>query len=59
MCFRDKNNVMIDVNDHVEYNGSEYVIKAIQTYTCATVAILENIKTHVVEIPLIRDIIKL
>jgi len=57
MGFGDKNNVAIGVNDHVRYNGSIYIIRAIQTHPCATVAILEHLQTHHVEIAHLRDII--
>lgn len=59
MAFCDKNNVAVVVGDKVEYNGSVYIIRFIESYACATVAILEDIKTHTIDSPLLRDITKL
>lgn len=59
MSFRDKNNVAVAIGDSVEYNGSRYVLLFIESYAFATVAIIENIKTHTIDSPLLRDITKL
>ncbi len=59
MCYRDKNEVEVFINDTVEYNDVMYCIRGIASYPCATVVILENLKTLVVETVFLRDVIKI
>lgn len=59
MCFKDKNEVPISINDIIEYNGLTYKIKAIESYDCATVVISENLKTLSIETLLLQDIRKI
>lgn len=59
MCFKDKNNVPVLVGDLIERGNSKYIIKAIEDYDMATVAIVENIKTHIVDTLLLRDVKKI
>ena len=59
MCYRDKNNSPIKTGDMVEKNDIKYVIKVIEEYDFATVAIVENITNQEVETLLLRDIKKI
>jgi hypothetical protein len=58
MCYQDKNCIPIKIGDSVERGNSKYIIKVIEEYDMATVAIVENIKTGKVETLLLRDIKK-
>lgn len=58
MSFRDRDNVVITVGDLAIYKDSIYVVRFIESYASATVAILENVKTHLIESPLLHDIVK-
>jgi vancomycin permeability regulator SanA len=58
MCYRDKNDSPVKTGDVVERGNSKYLIKVIEEYDMATVAIVENIKTGKVETLLLRDIKK-
>ena len=59
MCFKDKNNVPVSVGDLIERGNSKYIIKVIEEYDMATVAIVENIKTGKMETLLLRDVKKI
>jgi hypothetical protein len=59
MCYRDKNEIEVSINDIVEYKGLMYCIRSINSYSCATVVIAENVLTHVVDTLLLQDIIKI
>jgi hypothetical protein len=59
MCFKDKNEVSVSIGDKVTCNGLIYTVQFIESYPCATIAVLENIKTHEVDRLFLRDIIKL
>ena len=59
MCYQDKNNNPIKVGDNVERGNSKFIIKVIEEYDMATVAIVENIKTGKVETLLLRDVKKI
>jgi hypothetical protein len=59
MAFGDKNDVAVALGDLVEYNGSVYILRNIELYDFVTVAVLEDLKTHVIHSPLLRDIVKL
>ena len=59
MSYRDKNDSLIKTGDVVERGNSKYIIKCIEEYDMATVAIAENIKTGKVETLLLRDVKKI
>jgi hypothetical protein len=59
MAFRDKNNSPVKTGDTIERGNSKYIIKCIEEYDMATVAIAENIKTGKVETLLLRDVKKI
>jgi hypothetical protein len=59
MCYQDKNNSPIKMGDLVERGNSKFIIKVIEEYDMATVAIVENIKTGKVDTLLLRDIKKI
>lgn len=60
MCYRDKNNVAVGINDVVKYAGARYVVKYIEDYDCATVAIAEKLdSSHSIDTLLLRDIEKI
>jgi hypothetical protein len=59
MCYRDKNNTELDINDVIEKDGQRYIIRSIKSYPCATVAIAENIIDNSVETFHLRDIVKI
>ena len=58
MCYRDKSKVPVVSGDVVEFKDKSYIIKVIEEYDMATVAIVENVKTGKVETLLLRDIKK-
>jgi hypothetical protein len=57
--FRDKNGEKISKGSKVLKNGSTYLIKEIFTYSLATEAVCENIKTHQIELFQLRDLEKI
>jgi hypothetical protein len=59
MAFRDQNNVGLFVGDVVEKDDRKYIVRAIKSYSFATVAIVENLVTKDVETFHLRDIIKI
>jgi len=59
MVFRDQNDVELFIGDLVEKDGQRFVIHGIVTYTCATVAVVENLVTKNIETLYLRDILKI
>ncbi len=59
MCFRDMNNVKLIEGDIVEKDGQKYIIVAIQSYSCATVAITEHLITKKADTFLLQDVKKI
>ncbi len=59
MCFRDRNNIPVSIGSVVEFNDIKYIIKVIEEYDCATVAIVENITNQEVETLLLHDVKKI
>lgn len=59
MCYRDKNNTELAINDVIEKDGKKYIVRDIKSYSCATVAITENIIDKNVETFHLRDIVKI
>ena len=59
MCFRDCNNVKLNVGDTILYNEVKYSVTLIKSYSMATVVIAENLETHRIETLLLRDVKKI
>jgi hypothetical protein len=59
VCYCDKNNTELNIGDAIEKDSVKFIIVAIKSYTCATVAIVENVKTKQVDTFHLRDIVKI
>lgn len=59
MAFKDMNDKEVSIGDKVTCNNKIYIISFIESYPTATIAVLENIKTHAIDRLFLMDIIKL
>lgn len=59
MAFKDMNDKEVFIGDKVTCHNKIYTLRFIESYPTATIAVLENIKTHDIDRLFLRDIIKL
>jgi len=53
------NNKDVSIGDKVTCHNKIYTLRFIESYPTATIAVLENIKTHEIDRLFLRDIVKL